>query len=394
VKIGHLLCPSGVSGDLWLGALVDAGAPFDALRATVRTVAPGVELVASRIRVSGTVATKIDVHLPERSGRVETWPAARQLIDAAALPAAVATSARTCYRRLADAEAAAHGMHRDEVRFHELGSLDTVADIVGASAGVAALGLERITCGPVAVGGGTAATDHGTVAVPAPAVTELLSGFEIEGGRGHEELTTPTGAALLSTHATHVPTLPRMRLSATGRGVSDRGSVLTLLVGDANADPDARAVVVLEATVDDLSPELVPLVLDDLREAGAHDAWAVPVLMKKGRPGLTLTALAGEADLPRLRDVLFRCSTSLGVRWHRAEKQALERRWERVDVDGQEVRIKIAELDGAVVGAAPELEDVRVAATALARPPKDVHARATALAASFLTAREYRPESG
>lgn len=390
MRVGHLVADAGVAGDMLLGALVDAGAPLERLRQAVAALDVGLDLSARQVQVGGVRATKVDVALPAGGPRLRTLADAEASLDAAALPGEVDRPARAAFRALARAEGEVHGRPAEDVIFHELGSLDTAADVVGACAGVAALGLQRLTCGPVAVGGGQVVTAHGHLAVPAPAVTALLRGFVVHGG-GDGELATPTGAALLAVLAEPVEGVPLLRLRGSGRGSGDpdrpRPSALTLLVGDhtGEAGPGEPATV-LEATVDDLPGELVPGVLDALREAGAHDAWAVPAAMKKGRPGHTLTALAGEAELPRLIEVLVTEAGTLGVRWHQVRKQPLPRRWLDVEVGGEPVRVKVGQLHGRPVVVAAEHADVQRAAARLSRPAREIHAEAVSAGRRMLDA--------
>jgi len=383
VKAGHLLCEQGVSGDMWLGALVDAGARIETMQAAVDGLGLGdIELVATPVTEHGLAGTRVEVRVPDSVRRLRTMREVEAVFSAASTPSPVLTVAMEVFRALAHAEAAAHGSELDAVHFHELGHPDTVADIVGACAGVQDLGLQRLTAGRVAVGSGSVNTDHGRLAVPPPAVRHLLTGFTVVQGDQPRELATPTGAALLAALTTPAPLGP-MQLTGTGTGAAapraSGTSTLTLLVGEAD-DAAATAAVVVEATVDDLSPELVPYVLDTLREYGAHDAWAVPALMKKGRQGWTLTALADPGALAELREILSRESGTFGVRWHHVTKHPLERRWTQTVVDGFTVRVKIAEADGAVVRLAPEYDDVSAAARALGRPAREVYDDAAAQA--------------
>lgn len=392
MSAAHVVADEGLAGDMLLGALVDAGVALDELAGPVAALGAGLELTARTVEVRGVAATKVDVVVPEEAPRAPTLADARALLEAAGLAPAVGGPAGRVLATMAEAEAAAHGTTADRVVLHELGDLDTVADVVGVCAGLAALGVARLTCGPVAVGAGEAATDHGVLTVPPPAVTTLLRGFVIRGGADdgpRRELTTPTGAALVATLAEPVAGVPLLRLGATGHGSGDpqreAPSLVTLLVGDAAGEAGgapggapARPAAVLEATVDDLPGEHVPVVLDRLRDGGAHDAWAVPAIMKKGRPGHTLTALADEADVPALAGTLMREAGTLGVRWHRVVKHPLARRWVDVDVDGHGVRVKVGELGGEAVVVAPEHDDVAAAAAALGRPLRDVAADASA----------------
>lgn len=385
MRAAHLVCPQGVAGDLFVAALVDAGAPLDVLRGAVDALDLGdVALRVEPGRVGGIAATAVNVDVGADARRVETWSEAHAVLERAALAEPVRRTALDAVRRLAEAEAAAHGTTPEEVRYHELGDADTLVDVVAGCAAVHALGIATLTCGPVAVGGGTVATGHGQLPVPAPAVTELLRGFTLHGG-GDRELTTPTGAVLLATLVTPAGGLPVLRLTGTGRGMTTSRdgtttSALTVLLGERGSDAGAAPAIVVEATVDDLAPELVPVVLDALRAAGAHDAWAVPVLMKKGRPGHTLVALADETDVAVMEQVLFRESTTIGVRHHRVRKRALPRRTERIEIDGEAIRVKVVELDGRVLRASPEADDVRRAATALGVPVHELRERAATVA--------------
>ncbi|MBW3663317.1 MAG: nickel pincer cofactor biosynthesis protein LarC [Actinobacteria bacterium] len=380
MRVAYVDAASGASGDMWLGALVGAGASIEAIQAAVDALGAGaVRLSVARVRRAGVAATAVRVHAPEDAPPARTWHDIRTMLADADLPEQVRTRARDAFERLARAEAAVHDVDVDAIEFHEVGSLDAIADILGTCAGVVDLGLERLTCGPIAVGSGTVETMHGTLPVPPPAVTQLLRDRVVTGGPAGHELTTPTGAALLAELTRPVAAMPTLRLEAVGVGAGGRDlehpNVLRLLVGT-----EQHTTVILEATVDDLSPELVPIVLDRLREAGAHDAWATPVLMKKGRPGYTLSALGDQADLGRLQSVLFRESTTIGARWYPVSKRALDREWIEVEIDGHAVRVKVARDGDVVVNVAPEADDVRAAADATGRPAREIAAEATSRA--------------
>ncbi len=391
VRVGHLVAEQGVSGDMLASVLVDAGAPLDELQQAVDALDVGpVTLERTDVRSGGLRAQAVRARPQGETRRLPTLGDVERVLARAGLPEPVATDALAVMRRLAEAEAEVHDVATSDVVFHELGDVDTVVEVVAACAALRRLGIDELTCGPVAVGGGITASDHGPLPVPPPAVVGLLRGFTIHGGGGARELTTPTGAALVSTLAEPVDGVPRMRLGAQARGVSSpppsssrERSVLVLLSGERARAPKAQEAVLLEATVDDLSPELVPVTLDRLREQGAHDAWAVPALMKKGRPGYTLTALADPQAVDALASVLFAESTTLGMRVSQVSKLALPRRWVDVDVHGQTVSVKVAEFDGHCTVTA-ELEDARVAARALNRSVRAVQELAVAAARSRL----------
>ncbi|MDP8930495.1 MAG: nickel pincer cofactor biosynthesis protein LarC [Actinomycetota bacterium] len=390
MNVGHLDCPSGVAGDMLLGALVGAGARLDRVQSAVDAL--GVEpirLEARSVSRAGLAATKVDVHIPP-SSTSRSWSDVRRLLADAALPDPVRDRAFEVFRRLAAAEAVTHGLPPDDVHFHELGALDTLADVVGVCAAVDELGLSRLTCGPIMTGSHTASTSHGELPVPVPAVVELLTGFQLRGRDEPHELITPTGAALIAELAKPVLALPPLVLIGQGVGAGSRQlaspNIVRLLVGESDNPEDASETdaVVVEATVDDLSPELVPVVLDRLRSVGAHDAWASPTLMKKGRPGFTLVALAEPAEARRLEDVLFRESTTIGLRTYPVRRRVLPRGWLRVDVEGHHIGVKIATRFGVVTNVAPELEEARAAAEATGRPAREVLERATVLAREAL----------
>lgn len=380
--IGWLDCSAGVSGDMLLGALVDAGVDVQVLQDAVDAV--GVEPV--RLRVStvtrqGVGATKVDVEVDE-DPRTRTWSDVRALLERAPLHDAVRATALDVFARLAAAEAHVHRTSPEQVHFHEVGALDAVADVVGCAAGLHALGLVSLTASPVVLGSGTTRGAHGPLPVPPPAVLELLAGAPVLAGPVAKEMTTPTGAALLAATVSSYGPLPPMVLRRSGSGAGGRDpqelpNVLRLVLGDPVDAPSGA--LVLESTVDDLDPRLWPGVLQALLDAGAHDAWLTPVLMKKGRPGHVVSALCPPPVADAARRVLFRETTTLGVREHPVARTVLDREWVQVDVDGQPVRVKRGLLDGEVVNAVPEWEDVAAAAAALGRPAKDVLRQATGL---------------
>jgi pyridinium-3,5-bisthiocarboxylic acid mononucleotide nickel chelatase len=387
--IGWLDASAGASGDMLLGALVDAGVPLAHLQSTVDALELPERPVlrAEPVRRQGLGATSVTVTAPD-AVRHRTLPDIRDLLPGH--PTALAV-----FELLARAEAAVHRIAPERVHFHEVGALDAIADVVGACAGVDWLavhrGLETIHCGPIEIGGsgapdrpGAATTaGHGAIPVPAPAVLEVLRlGGRTVTGRLPHEACTPTGAALLATLTREGP-LPAMRIEAVGVGAGGRDpaeapNLLRLVLGE----PPVPTEVVLECNTDDLDPRLWPAVLAALLDAGASDAWLTPILMKKGRPAHTLHVLAPPAAAERLRTTIFRHTSTIGLRQYPIDKHALARTWSTVDVDGQPVRVKLASLGGEVVNVSVEYEDVTAAAAALGVPVKVVLARASAAAVS------------
>ncbi len=389
--IGWLDCSAGVSGDMLLGALVDAGADLAVLQDAVdRVGVEPVRLVRSTVTRAGIGACKVDVVVAE-SPRTRTWSDVRVLLEGAELDLEVRRTALDVFARLAAAEAAVHRTTPEEVHFHEVGALDAVADVVGTAAGLAALGLTAVSASPVVLGSGTTRGAHGPLPVPPPAVVALLHGVPVLAGPVAKEMTTPTGAAVLASVVSAYGPLPPMVLRGSGTGAGGRdpaelANVLRLVLGDPAPGPGGQdGAVVLEANVDDLDPRLWPGVLAALLDAGALDAWLAPVLMKKGRPAHVLHVLCPPARLAALQEVALRETTTLGVRSYAVERRVLERAWRTVEVDGRPVRVKLGLLGGEVVNAVPEWEDVAAAAAALGRPAKLVLQEAVALAGTTTT---------
>ncbi|CAN5228017.1 nickel pincer cofactor biosynthesis protein LarC [soil metagenome] len=385
--IGWLDCSAGISGDMLLGALVDTGVALDVLQAAVDAV--GVEpvrLVRSDVVRAGIGACKVDVEVTD-DATPRTWSDVRALLEAAPLDDEVRSRSLDVFARLASAEAAVHRVPVDDVHFHEVGGLDAIADVVGSCAGLAALDLTELTASTVTLGSGTTRSEHGPLPVPPPAVLALLTGAPVQAGPVAKEMTTPTGAALLAASASSYGPLPPMSLLRTGSGAGGRdpdelANVLRLVLGEPIATARG-AELLLETNGDDIDPRLWPGVLRALLATGASDAWLTPILMKKGRPAHTLSVLCRPADVAAVREVVFRETSTLGLREQAVGKTALARAERTVDVSGQRVRVKLGLLDDEVVNAMPEWEDVAAAAAALGRPAKqvlrDAHAAAREL---------------
>ncbi|MFC7495707.1 MULTISPECIES: nickel pincer cofactor biosynthesis protein LarC [unclassified Nocardioides] len=374
---------AGASGDMLLGALVGAGVPVEVLQSAVDAVSPEpVALRVEEVRRGGLAATRVHVDVAD-SHTHRTWRDVRSLLDGHDL-------ALAAFERLAVAEAAVHGTTPAEVHFHEVGALDAIADIVGVTAGFAHLGATAVTVSPVAVGSGTVETTHGTLPVPPPAVAELLRGVPTHAGPVAMEQCTPTGAALLTSLATAYGPQPSMAVDRIGVGAGGRdpeghANVVRLFVGAGVATGSTtEGPLLLECNVDDLDPRVWPAVIAALLEAGASDAWLTPILMKKGRPAHTLSALVDAARAGAVRAEIFRQTTTIGLREQPLTKHALDREMVSVDVGGQVVAVKVARHDGVVVNAQPEYDDVVRAAGSLGRPVADVLAEATSLARIFL----------
>jgi uncharacterized protein (TIGR00299 family) protein len=389
VTLAWFDCSSGASGDMFLGALVDAGAPLEGMQAAIDAV--GVEAVTLRSRDvtrAGLAATQVEVRTP-RSDVVRTWANIRGLLEQAQLPEPVRGRALDVFARLARAEAKAHRVRPERVHFHEVGALDAIADVVGASAGLDALGVTQAEASAVALGSGMVRSEHGLLPVPGPAVLSLLGEVDapVHSGPVAREMCTPTGAALLASTVSRWGGLPAMRVGRCGTGAGGRDNdelpnVLRVVLGEPADDRSARVgdALVIEANVDDLDPRIWPRVLTSLLEAGASDAWLTPMLMKKGRPAHTLSVLTPSEHADAVRRTVFRESSTIGLREHRVAKHALERQTRTVSVDGIDVRVKVALLDGEVTNVSPEYDDVAAAAARLGRSVKAVLAATVAAA--------------
>jgi uncharacterized protein (TIGR00299 family) protein len=386
--IGWLDASSGASGDMLLGALVGAGVPVETLTAAIAAVAPEhVTLTRETVSRQGFAATRVHVDVADSTTH-RTWRDIREMLETASLDEGVRARALATFERLAVSEATVHGAAPDDVHFHEVGALDAIADVVGACAGLEHLGLDELVVSPVAVGSGTVTGAHGTMPVPPPAVAELLRGVPSYAGPGNRELCTPTGAALLTTHASSYGPQPAMTVRTVGVGAGGRdpdthANVLRLLVGEPTAAHGTNAPLLLEANVDDLDPRLWPHVIAALLTAGASDAWLTPIVMKKGRPAHTLTALVPADRAEPVRAEIFRQTSTIGLREIPIGKSALDREMATVAVGGHDVRVKIALHDGTVVNVQPEYDDVARAAELSGRPVKDVLADAIAASRQF-----------
>jgi pyridinium-3,5-bisthiocarboxylic acid mononucleotide nickel chelatase len=390
-------CFAGVAGDMVLGALLDAGGSAEALRAGLAGVpVDPFELEVTEVERGGIGATQVRVRAG-RSHVIRTWAYLRGALGQADLPAPVRDRSLAVFGRLAEAEARIHRKPVDQVHFHEVGAVDAVVDVVGSALLLHDLGVTELWASPVATGTGMVRSEHGVLPVPAPAVLELLQGVPIYSGGITAELTTPTGAAILAAGVGRFTELPPMRVAAVGYGAGTRRhdelpNLLRVLLGertDGGAEGDSG--LVLEANLDDMTPELAPWVLERLLEAGAADVWFTPIHMKKGRPGITLSVLCAPGADAAVRELLWRETSTLGVRGLPVRKWMLERRVIAVEVAGGKVRVKLGLDGGRVVNLAPEYADCARLATATGRPLKDVMARAQAAALAALDDEEPGP---
>jgi uncharacterized protein (TIGR00299 family) protein len=373
---------TGVAGDMLMGALIDAGVPVEVVETALGCLGiDGFSFIAAPVTRGHIAAIKATVTIEDHETE-RHYPEVERIVAGAPLKQGVKVRALATLRLLGESESKAHAIPLEQVHLHEVGALDSIADVVGACAAIEHLDANRIVTSALRLGSGIAASEHGPLPVPVPAVVNILKGVPVLGGGEHEQ-TTPTGAALLVANSDSFGEMPSMRLDSVGYGAGDRDTpvpnLTRVFVGteDATSKDDA---VVIEANIDDMSPELLPPLLDSLLAAGAHDAWLTPIVMKKGRPAFSVSALCSRDHSDRIADTLFRESTTFGIRTTHVTKQALERAWAEVQVAGHSVRVKTALRAGSVVTASVEFEDARKAARATGMALKDVYAEALARA--------------
>jgi len=407
MRIAYLDCFSGMSGDMFLGALVDAGVPMRLLEETVATMNIDARIEATRVMRSGISATKIDVyahgekeipreeylaqhshehehkhehghthehsHLPSH-GDAHTGPHGRglkeirEIINKAGIGSSAKQTALAIFEALGKAEAKIHNVDIEKIHFHEVGAVDAMVDIVCSAVAAETLGVDEIVCSPLNVGGGTVKCAHGVLPIPVPATVELLKNAPVYSSGIQMELVTPTGAAIVNVLANRFGSFPAMTIEKSGYGAGGRDlpghpNVVRLTAGEALPERTAKSsqetISVLEANLDDLSPQVFGYVMDRLFEEGALDCFGVPVLMKKNRPGTLLTVLCKPEDAANLTQIMFAETTTLGVRQREEKRETLARNWVLVSTQWGEVRMKVAHMNGTVTNYSPEYEDCR-----------------------------------
>ncbi len=364
MKTLYFDCFSGAAGDMIVGALIDAGADFSKIRDGLMSLGvEGYDVAIEKVKKKGVMATKFHVNIAEHGHPHRHLKHIVAIIEKGDLPAGVKEASLETFRRIAVAEAEVHGSTIEKVHFHEVGAVDSIVDIVGAHLALDQLKPDRIESSALHVGSGTVKCAHGVMPVPAPATALLLRNVPAYGGTVEGELVTPTGAALIAQLATKFGPQPEMTVDTIGAGAGtkdlpDRPNVLRVLIGQAAGVAAAsETIVVIEANIDDMNPELFPPLVKDLLAAGARDAFLTPILGKKGRPAHLVTVLADDAAVPRVTDALFRGSTTLGVRMRREERICLEREWKHVKTPWGDVRVKLGRRNGSLTNAAPEFDD-------------------------------------
>jgi len=378
MTIAYFDCFSGISGDMTLGALVDAGLPIDVLRQELAKLdLPGYTLSSEQVRRSGLAATKVHVVLDEKEQPARRLADIQRIINSSSLSPVVKQKSLSIFQRLAEVEAKVHGTTPDKVHFHEVGAVDALVDIVGSIIGLEHLGVTEIIGSPVNVGAGTVHTAHGKLPVPAPATAGLLIGIPLYSSSITFELTTPTGAAIISTLASSFGPLPRMKIDRIAYGAGNKDlpgqpNVLRLMIGELATPYEEDTSVVIETNIDDMNPQLYDHLIELLMAKGAHDVYLTPIIMKKGRPAILLSALTDATHSDALLDTIFRETTSIGVRIQEVERKKLSREILTVETAYGKVRVKISKQGDEVMTVTPEYEDCRRIAEEKKVPLKDI----------------------
>lgn len=368
MKLAYFDCFSGAGGDMIVGSLLAAGADADALREGFAALnLSGFSVSIDAMRKQGFAATQFNVRLDEQASQPHRHLSdIVKILTGSTLPAPVKANAQRIFERLAEAEACVHGTSIDKVHFHEVGAIDAILDVVGATLALELLGVDRVVCSPLPPGSGTVTCDHGVMPVPAPATAELLKGVPLAACDEVGELVTPTAAAVLTTLADGFGPLPPMTIEAIGYGAGTRDgktrpNVLRVLIGQMGGSEEVDEVTVLETNLDDASPELVGHCMERLLQEGALDVYALPIHMKKSRSGVMLTVLCEPHRAAAMERIVFAETTTFGIRRHNVIRTKMRRRHETVATPYGELRMKVGERDG-VVTASPEYEDCKAAA--------------------------------
>jgi hypothetical protein len=367
MKLAYFDCFSGISGDMTLGALIDAGCSSDLLRAELKSLqVPGWTLSSEKVWKNGMAATHVQVKTEDQQ-KHRSLRTILEILNSSQLDPKVRERASRIFQKLGEAEAHVHDAPVEKVHFHEVGAVDAIVDIVGSCIGFHALGIERFACSSLNVGGGVAKMAHGVLPVPAPATARLLQGAPTFSNGVQRELVTPTGAAIVATLCDSFGPQPPMTVSAIGYGagaadLEGQPNVVRIMIGDA-ADKVSSAgdeeISIIQANLDDMNPQIYGYVLEKALSAGALDVYTTALQMKKNRPGTLLTVLCRPEDTNRLIALVFSETTTFGVRTHRAQRRALPREWVNVSTSYGPVRIKLSRSNGHILHVTPEYDDCR-----------------------------------
>jgi len=395
LKIAYFDCSSGISGDMCLGALVDAGVPVKKLEHELGKLrVKGYKLISKKVKRAGFRATKINVQQSavSRLGRLaeesshpsaKKWKDVERIIRTSSLSEEIKQKGLSIFRRLFTAEAKVHGETFNTAHLHELGAVDCMVDIFGTVIGLKLLGIEKVYSSGVNTGGGFVRTKHGILPVPAPATAELLKGIPVYSDGINYELTTPTGAVILKEISSSFGTIPDMVIEKIGIGAGnkdfrDKPNVLRILIGqgkEQSAENREQKVAVIETTIDDMNPQIYEYVMERLFKAGALDVYLTQLIMKKGRPGIKLTVLCNSKEKEKMMKIIFEETTTIGLRFYEADRQTLKREIKEINTALGRVKVKISKLGSRIIKTTPEYEDCKKLAKKLKMPLTEVMER-------------------
>jgi pyridinium-3,5-bisthiocarboxylic acid mononucleotide nickel chelatase len=381
MKIAYFDCFSGISGDMILGALVDAGVSIESLSIELQKLhITGFKLESRSVTKHGIPGTKVDVVI-EKERQFNHVSEIQELIGKSDLAPQIKQTSIKVFQRLADAEANVHGVTSTQVHFHEVGALDAIVDIVGSIIGLNLLSIQEIYASKLNLGTGFVKTQHGMMPVPAPATMELVKGFPVYNRDIARELVTPTGAAIITTIATRFGEMPAMEAQAIGYGAGDQDipeipNLLRLAIGENKELKIEEEITVIETNIDDLNPQIYGYLMDKLFAAGALDVYYTPIQMKKNRPGILLTILTNPANVNNISEIVFTETSTFGVRINQMQRQTLDRERITVQTKYGPISVKVGKRNGKVVSSSPEYQDCMLAAEKHHIPFKEVYQEA------------------
>ena len=382
-KIAYFDCFAGISGDMCLSAIVDAGVRLSDIEKELKKLPiKNYSLKSRKVLRNGISATKVDVIIKAEGKRLKAkgkkWKDIEKTIKTSQLSEKIKQKGLHIFKRLFEAEARVHGEPFDKVHLHELGGTDCLVDIFGALIGLDILGIEKIYVSSINLGSGSVKTEHGMLPVPAPATAELLKGYPVYSSEIPFELTTPTGAAIVSgmnadPYSLSEITIEKIGYGAGNRDIANMSNTLRILIGkEANAGKSKEFVTVIETNIDDMNPQFYEYVMEMLFKAGAHDVFLENIIMKKGRPAVKLTVISEESDIDKLSNILFQETTTIGLRFYKAHRRTLDRKIKKIKTKYGNVRIKVSTLKGNIVNISPEYEDLKAIAKKTKIPIKKI----------------------
>jgi len=388
MRIAYFDCFSGASGDMILGALIDAGLSPQRLREELKKLRiPTVHLKAEKVLKRGLAATQVTVQGRNEKRSHRNLKEILRIVEQSGVETDVKEKSREIFERIASVEGKIHRMPKEEVHFHELGGLDSIVDIVGSVWGIQQLGIEKIYVSKVNVGGGFVECEHGILPVPAPATLSLMEGKPVYSSGVERELLTPTGAAILTTLGSEFGLMPLINVERIGHGAGrddlPHPNLLRLIIGTSESTSGKERVVVIETNIDDMNPQFYDYVMEKLFAMEVLDVFITPVLMKKNRPGHLLTVICPSEKLPPVTTFLLRETTTLGLRWHEEERAKTDREILPLQTKYGRIRFKLARWEGKVINLSPEYEDCKRLALEKRVPLKEIFEEARKEAMTF-----------